>query len=128
MKRGRSKWSLIASLLRRQSTKECKARRIERPDPEIGKTKWSKVGDEKLVHLIGLDLRHLHIALCLLAVSNCIPRTFRLVFFLRSGWNSGMVLKKLTTWRLGIKITYPTAGFVSGLGCFSIVGLSVWLF
>ncbi|KAL3277690.1 hypothetical protein HHI36_013035 [Cryptolaemus montrouzieri] len=54
MKYGKNQWSRIASLLHRKSAKQCKARWFEWLDPSIKKTEWSRVEDEKLLHLAKL--------------------------------------------------------------------------
>ncbi|XP_044757093.1 cell division cycle 5-like protein [Coccinella septempunctata] len=54
MKYGKNQWSRIASLLHRKSAKQCKARWYEWLDPSIKKTEWSRVEDEKLLHLAKL--------------------------------------------------------------------------
>lgn len=54
MKYGKNQWSRIASLLHRKSAKQCKARWFEWLDPSIKKTEWSRIEDEKLLHLAKL--------------------------------------------------------------------------
>lgn len=54
MKYGLNQWSRISSLLVRKSAKQCKARWYEWLDPSIKKTEWSRVEEEKLLHLAKL--------------------------------------------------------------------------
>jgi len=51
MKYGKNQWARISSLLVRKSAKQCKARWFEWLDPSIRKTEWTRVEDEKLLHL-----------------------------------------------------------------------------
>ena len=54
MKYGLNQWARISSLLVRKSAKQCKARWYEWLDPSIKKTEWTRVEDEKLLHLAKL--------------------------------------------------------------------------
>ncbi|KAK9814983.1 hypothetical protein WJX73_003873 [Symbiochloris irregularis] len=54
MKYGLNQWARISSLLVRKSAKQCKARWYEWLDPAIKKTEWTRVEDEKLLHLAKL--------------------------------------------------------------------------
>jgi pre-mRNA-splicing factor CDC5/CEF1 len=54
MKYGLNQWSRIASLMSRKSAKQCKSRWFEWLDPNIRKTEWACLEDEKLLHLIKL--------------------------------------------------------------------------
>mmetsp|Transcript_3520 Transcript_3520/g.7333 ORF Transcript_3520/g.7333 Transcript_3520/m.7333 type:complete len:711 (-) Transcript_3520:8313-10445(-) len=54
MKYGLNQWSRISSLLVRKSAKQCKARWYEWLDPSIKKTEWSRIEEEKLLHLAKL--------------------------------------------------------------------------
>jgi pre-mRNA-splicing factor CDC5/CEF1 len=54
MKYGKQQWARVASLLNRKSAKQCKARWNERLDPSVRKVEWSRVEDEKLLHLAKL--------------------------------------------------------------------------
>ena len=54
MKYGKNQWARVASLLARKSAKQCKARWYEWLDPSIKKTEWTRVEDEKLLHLAKL--------------------------------------------------------------------------
>eukprot|EP01069_Polyplicarium_translucidae_P009095 Polyplicarium_translucidae@DN3289_c0_g1_i2.p1 len=51
MKYGLQNWSRVASLLPRKSAKQCKARWYEWLDPSVKKTEWTRVEEEKLLHL-----------------------------------------------------------------------------
>ncbi|TIB10155.1 hypothetical protein E3P89_02901 [Wallemia ichthyophaga] len=53
-KYGKNQWARISSLLVRKTPKQCKARWYEWLDPSIKKTEWSKLEDEKLLHLAKL--------------------------------------------------------------------------
>lgn len=50
-KDGLSQWARISSLLARKTPKQCKARWSKWLDSGIKKIEWSKVEDEKLLHL-----------------------------------------------------------------------------
>eukprot|EP00986_Skeletonema_menzelii_P007850 scaffold3120_cov140-Skeletonema_menzelii.AAC.9 len=54
MKYGKQQWARVASLLNRKSAKQCKARWNEWLDPSVRKVEWSRVEDEKLLHLAKL--------------------------------------------------------------------------
>eukprot|EP00172_Hildenbrandia_rubra_P001862 Plantae.Rhodophyta-Hildenbrandia_rubra.ctg24777.p1 GENE.Plantae.Rhodophyta-Hildenbrandia_rubra.ctg24777~~Plantae.Rhodophyta-Hildenbrandia_rubra.ctg24777.p1 ORF type:complete len:715 (-),score=179.11 Plantae.Rhodophyta-Hildenbrandia_rubra.ctg24777:954-3098(-) len=52
MKYGKNQWARCSSLLVRKSAKQCKARWYEWLDPSVKKTEWTRVEEEKLLHLV----------------------------------------------------------------------------